>query len=289
MKPGENREETEPVEDYRKFLKSDRWEEWRKIKTDQRKGVPAPPAQKPYPKGAKLIPLVSPEDLTVGGMPLIEAIKRRRSRRRFAEEPLTLEELSFLLWATQGITTRELHVARANEFRQVLPKAASAFPRATFRTVPSGGARHPFETYLLINRVSKLKPGLYRYLPLENKLCFLYADAGLLEKVHEACYEQYVKDSAVTFIWTVIPYRTEWRYSMLSPKLIAQDSGHLCQNLYLACEAIGAGTCAVGAYDQEKMDRVLKVDGKEEFAVYVAPVGKPISNPDLSAPKKGGR
>ena len=263
MKPRKNREKTEPVENYRKFLKSDRWEEWKNIKTDQRKGVPAPPAQKPHAKRAKLIALVSPKDLTVGKMPLIEAIKRRRSRRKFTEEPLTLEELSFLLWATQGIATKE----------SSLP---SALPSTALRTVPSGGARHPFETYLLINRVNKLQPGLYRYLPLENKLCFLYADAKLTEKVHEACYEQYVKNSAVTFIWTVIPYRTEWRYNIISPKIIAQDSGHLCQNLYLACEAIDAGTCAIGAYDQKKMDLALKVDGKEEFAIYVAPVGKRV-------------
>jgi len=268
MKPVENGVKIEPMETYRKFLKSDLWEEWRKIETDQRKGVPAPPPQKPYPEDARLIALVSPEDFAVGKMPLIEAIERRRSRREYSEEPLTLEELSFLLWATQGIrkiTTRDA----PKEFPDT-----SALPRATFRTVPSGGARHPFETYLLVNRVSELEPGLYRYLPLENKLCFLYADADLTEKVHDASYEQYVKNSAVTFIWTAIPYRTEWRYSMISPKIIAQDSGHLCQNLYLACEAIGAGTCAIGAYDQEKMDRVLRVDGKEEFAIYVAPVGK---------------
>jgi hypothetical protein len=87
----------------RKFLKSDRWEEWKKYETDQRKGVPPPPPQKSYPEGATLIDLVAPGDLTIGQMPVIEAIRRRRSRREFTEEPLTLEELSFLLWATQGI------------------------------------------------------------------------------------------------------------------------------------------------------------------------------------------
>ncbi len=253
---------------HRRFLKSDRWEEWRNIETDQKKGVPPPPPQKPYPKDAKLIALVSPEELTIGRMPLIEAIRHRRSRRVYTEEPFTLEELSFLLWATQGmskITTRDV----SEDLRKALARS-----RATLRTVPSGGARHPFETYLLVNRVKGVKPGLYRYLPLENKLCLLSADRKLTSKAHEASYEQYVKNSAVTFIWTVIPYRTEWRYSILSPKLIAQDSGHTCQNLYLACEAIGAGTCAVGAYDQEKMDRVLGVDGKEEFTIYIAPAGK---------------
>jgi SagB-type dehydrogenase family enzyme len=83
-----------------------------------------------------------------------------------------------------------------------------------------------------------------------------------------------VEGSAVTFVWTAIPYRTAWRYSILSPKIIAQDSGHVCQNLYLACEAIGAGTCAIGAYDQAKMDAALNLDGEREFTIYVAPVGK---------------
>ena len=256
----------ESMSAYRKFLKSDLWEEWDRIETDQRKGIPPPPAQKPYPQDAKLVALISPKNLTVGNMPLIEAIRRRRSHRKFAAGPLTLEELSFLLWATQGVSMTS---------PPTISKSSNA-PHVTvaLRTVPSAGARHPFETYLLVNRVDGLEPGLYRYLPLENKLCFLHTDTKLTERVHEACYEQYVRDSAVTFIWTAIPYRTEWRYSILSPKSIAQDSGHLCQNLYLACEAIGCGTCAIGAYDQKKMDTVLMVDGDEEFAIYVATVGK---------------
>lgn len=259
---------TERIEIHREFLKSDRWEEWRKLETDQKKGVPPPPPQKPYPEDAKLVSLVSPEQLTTGKMPLVEAIRRRRSRRVYTDEPFTLEELSFLLWAVQGI--------RKITPRNVGPGNYKALTRsrAVLRTVPSGGARHPFETYLLVNRVKGVEPGLYRYLPLENKLCLLSADPELTRKAHEANYEQYVKNSAVTFIWTAIPYRTEWRYSILSPKIIAQDSGHMCQNLYLACEAIGAGTCAVGAYDQEKMDKVLGVDSKEEFTIYVAPAGK---------------
>ena len=83
-----------------------------------------------------------------------------------------------------------------------------------------------------------------------------------------------MRNSAVVFVWTALPYRTEWRYTFLAPKIIAQDSGHVCQNLYLACEAIEAGTCAIGAYDQVAMDAALGVDGDEEFTVYVATVGK---------------
>jgi SagB-type dehydrogenase family enzyme len=241
---------------HREFLKSDRWDEWREGETDQRKGLTPLPAEKPYPEGALLIDLVAPENLALGEMPLVEAIRRRRSRRRFTGAPLTLDELSFLLWATQGVS-------------KVFDGNAGSL-----RTVPSGGARHPFETYLFVNHVEGLESGLYRYLPIEHKLILLDQRAGLVDEVNEGADGQYVHDSAVVFIWTVLPYRTEWRYTFLSPKLIAQDSGHLCQNLYLASEAIGAGTCAIGAYNQVKMDAALGVDGQDEFTVYVAPVGK---------------
>jgi len=97
----------------------------------------------------------------------------------------------------------------------------------------------------------------------------------LEDKVGRACRGQtFVGRGAVVFIWTVIPYRAEWRYSVVAPKMIALDAGHLCQNLYIAATAIGAGTCAIGAYDQQAMDALLGVDGKEEFVIYAAPVGK---------------
>ena len=99
--------------------------------------------------------------------------------------------------------------------------------------------------------------------------------------MHAATYDQYVTDSAVVFIWTAIPYRTEWRYTFISPKIIALDAGHLCQNLYLASEAIGAGTCAIGAYDQEALEaivrraaKVLDVDVDEEGATEIARRGR---------------
>ena len=244
------------MDTHRAWLKSDRWDEWRESETDQRKGVTPLPPEKPYPEDAVLIDLVAGEDLALGEMPLVEAIRRRRSRRRFTGAPLTLDELSFLLWATQGVS-------------KVFDGTGGSL-----RTVPSGGARHPFETYLFVHHVEGLESGLYRYLPVEHKLILVDRRAGLVDEVNEATNGQYVYESAVVFIWTALPYRTEWRYSFLSPKLIAQDSGHLCQNLYLASEVIGAGTCAIGAYDQHKMDVVLGVDGEDEFTVYVAPVGK---------------
>ena len=253
------------------FLKADRWGEWENQITDQRKGIKPPVNQKPFPQGATLIDLVSPGNLTLGQMPLIEAMRRRRSRRNYTDEPLNLEELSFLLWATQGVDQEETQSYR-EWLAGVIGWSVSDIP-ALMRTVPSGGACHPFETYLVVNRVQGLEPGIYRYLSVEHKLLFLEGGPAFETKA-SASLPPMLKRSAVVFLGTAIPYRTEWRYTIVAPKLIAQESGHICQNLYLACEAIGAGTCAVGAYDQKKMDELLGVDGEDEFTIYVAPVGK---------------
>ena len=239
----------------RQMIKGDLWDEWDSLELDQKLGVPVPLLQKPYSPESTLIDLVFPANITIGNMSLIEAIRIRQSCRKYLPDPLTFEELSFLLWATQGVKT----IMRDGY--------------ATRRTVPSGGSRHPFETYLAVQRVDGLAPGLYRYLAIEHKLLILNEDPEIGSKISDGCAD-FALESAVTFIWTAIPYRTEWRYGPLSPKLIAQDSGHVCQNLYLACAAIHAGTCAVGAYCQSKMDSLLGVDGVDEFTIYCAPVGK---------------
>jgi SagB-type dehydrogenase family enzyme len=116
---------------------------------------------------------------------------------------------------------------------------------------------------------------MYRYLPLEHELLFLYSDENLSGKIVNAALGQpYPGKAAVTFVWTAVPYRMEWRYDLAAHKVILLDAGHVCQNLYLGCSAIRSGTCAIAAYHQDKMDELLQVDGEEEFAIYLAPVGK---------------
>jgi SagB-type dehydrogenase family enzyme len=147
--------------------------------------------------------------------------------------------------------------------------------KATLRTVPSGGARHALETYLSVHRVDGLDAGLYRYLALEHKLCVVATGDGYAQKAREACFgAKFVEQSAVAFVWTVVPYRMEWRYGKGSDRVLAMDAGHVCQNLYLAAESMGCGTCAIAAYDQEAMDELVGVDGESEFTLYVAPVGR---------------
>jgi SagB-type dehydrogenase family enzyme len=229
-------------------------EEW---ESHQHKGIPAPPVEKPYPEDGLLLELRKPKLGDFGNISLAEAIGNRESRRKYTPESLKLSELSFLLWATQGIKSMDKNRVR------------------TKRTVPSAGARHPFETYLIINRVEGVKPGIYRYLPIEHRLLLVDGDEPLRTKIAEACWGQsFVGESAVVFVWAAVPYRTEWRYSVVGYKAIAVEAGHICQNLYLACEAIGAGACAVLAYEQKAVDGLIGVDGEDEFTVYLASVGK---------------
>ena len=89
--------------DYRKYYRNQSLPGMSEDETDQMKGLPLPPMQKPYPEDAKLVDLVVAEDMTIGQVPLIEAIENRRSRRKYTDESLSLEELSFLLWSTQGV------------------------------------------------------------------------------------------------------------------------------------------------------------------------------------------
>ena len=242
---------------YRKFLKNIAWLEMEGTPTDQQKHLPPPPLQRPYPEDAVIVDLIPPEDLSLPTLSTLEAITKRRSHRQYTNTPLTLEELSYLLWAAQGV-------------HEVWREGV-----AVRRTVPSAGARHPFETFVVINRVQDVEAGLYRYLSMEHKLCRQYTDPALANKTASACHHQgFVSRSAVTFIWTAIPYRTEWRYALMAPKLVNLDAGHMCQNLYLAATSINAGTCAIAAYNQKELDALLGVDGEDEFAIYVAPVGK---------------
>ncbi len=227
-------------------------------KSDQQKGLPYPSLQKEFPEGEmELVDLPEPDPGVVVKPEFYQLLKDRESRRQYTAESFSLAELSFLLYATQGV-------------KEVVGKGY-----ATRRPVPSAGARHPFETYLAINRVGDLIPGIYRYLPLSHQLTFLEASdqlPGLLAKANLG--QRFVGQAACVFIWSCIPYRAEWRYQDHAHKNMLIDVGHICQNLYLAAEALGAGTCAIGAYDQGAMDTLLELDGVDEYVVYLAPVGK---------------
>jgi SagB-type dehydrogenase family enzyme len=227
-----------------------------KLISDQTRGLDRGPLQKEYPADTEVVDLPKPDRSVIKKSDIFDCIGDRQSRRKYTDDPLSLNEISYLLWATQGVR-------------------AMRGTKVAFRTVPSGGCMHPFETYLAINNVTGLKKGIYRYQPVDHKLVKLFTVPSMSPKLTKASLGQtYVGNCAVTFIWSAVPYKTEWRYSLEAKKIILQDSGHLCQNLYLACESIGCGTCAIGAYHQKLFDKLCRLDGKDEFVVYVAPVGR---------------
>ncbi|GMG96418.1 SagB/ThcOx family dehydrogenase [Tepidimicrobium xylanilyticum] len=226
--------------------------------SDQQKGLPQPSLELEYAKDGTLIDLPKAEDIEVKPLDLREAIESRKSLRKYADKPLTIEELSYLLWCTQGV------------------KTITSRP-STLRNVPSAGARHSFETYLLINMVDGMKPGLYRYLAIEHKLLEINTEHDIANKMSKSCLDQiFVKNSAVTFMWTTIIYRMKWRYGERGYRYIHLDAGHVCQNLYLAAQSIDCGVCAIAAFDDDEINNLLGLDGEEQFVVYIGTVGKKI-------------
>ncbi len=227
--------------------------------SDQQKGLPYPPLEVVAPDGAELIDLPPLQDFAeLTKADLFSLIKGRRSCRVFDKKGLSLQELAFLLWSTAGV-----HEVVGENY-------------CTLRSVPSAGARHPIETYIAVRDVEGLESGgIYRYQPIEHQLFLVRKEENLAELASAAALQQrFVGRAAVTFYWVCVPYRSEWRYGPHSYKVDLLDGGHIAQNLYLAAEAIGCGTCAIAAYDQKECDSLLGVDGEDMFTIYLSPVGK---------------
>ncbi|PID30782.1 MAG: nitroreductase [Candidatus Cloacimonadota bacterium] len=240
----------------REFLKSN-FMELSGIETDQERGKEAPTLQKSWEGYEKIV--LPDHNIEVSNNKFDFLVSERKSRRKFLDKPILLKELSYLLWSTQGVK---------------LTKSVKS-GSVSFRTVPSGGARHPLETYLMVKNVEGLNEGLYLYLPFEHSLIFIKSFENFDERLVEALKGQkWSSFSAVTFFWVAICYRAEWKYDIASHKMILLDAGHVCQNLYLASESINCGTCAIAAYNQKKSDQLLGVDGNNEMVVYISPVGK---------------
>ena len=243
---------------YRYFLKDTIRREIDFSRTDQNRGVPPPPIEKPFACRG-------------------EANRTDRSRRVAGHRTdSTWRPQSVLAKAAADSSTIRLHWTNS---------PSSCGPRKVYGNSWVAGRR--FGPYPRPGRVMRWRltsrcktcwgwnPASIATFPLEHRLLFEFQEEDTAAKLVEVTLGQsFVARAAVTFIWTTVPYRTEWRYGLAAHKVIAIDAGHVCQNLYLACEAIGAGTCAIAAYHQELIDQLLRIDGKDEFTIYLAPVGK---------------
>jgi len=250
------------IMEHREMMKSYKTTDGDEI-SDDKKEMEQPSMDKSM-VNQKMISLTKDFENTVINRDILAIMNNRTSKRQYTEDKLSLNELAYLLWMTQGVKTV---IGKKNH--------------ATLRTVPSAGARHGLETYLFVNRIEGLDEGLYHYQPIEHKLEYLGFVENMPDQLTAAFSGQtFIATGAVTFVWTAIPYRSEWRYTNKAHKYLLLDAGHVCENLYLACESIHCGTCAIGAYNQELADELLgldtnpSADKNAEFVIYAAPVGK---------------
>ncbi len=210
-----------------------------------------PPLYKTYP-GAPHIILPPPDDRP--GLSLEEAIRKRRSVRDYSGDPLTLAELSRLLFYTGGINAERFGVK--------------------LRAAPSAGALYPIETYLAIHRVTDLRPGVYHYGVADHSLALLREGDVRGEAVRQGLMQDFLGACNLVVYFTVILQRLRWRYQERSYRYALLEAGHLAQNLYLAATSLGMGVCAVGAFLDDRVNAMLGVDGENEAAVYMLAVGK---------------
>ncbi len=212
-----------------------------------------PETYKRYPQAPKIKIDFPKRD---GGMPLWQAINRRRSVRNFSDATIKKSILSQLLWASQGITMESMGYE--------------------LRATPSAGALYPVETYLVIHNVEEINPGIYHYGVKNHELEQLKQE-DFRDAVARAALDQDMTFSAnVVFIWTGVFGRSKWKYNQRAYRYVYLDAGHIAQNLALAAVSLGLSTCQIAALYDEEVNSLIDVDGEEESVLYMTVVGHPL-------------
>ena len=201
----------------------------------------------------QIVNLPEPKDLS--GMSFNEALLKRKSIREYSLEPIQLDQLSYILWAANGIRNREAS--------------------QEFRTAPSAGALYPIETYLVVSDVSDLNPGIYHYSVQKHELETLKKGKFTREMVRAGMGQEMLRKAAVTFVWTAIFERSKWKYRQRAYRYVYLDTGHIAENLALAATSLGLGSCQIGALFDDEVNLIIGVDGIEESVLYMSTVGQP--------------
>lgn len=187
-----------------------------------------------------------------GEVSVEQTLADRRSERSFTSDPLGIDALSQLLWATQGVTQAE----------------------TGFRTAPSAGATYPLEVWVAVGSVEGLEPGTYRYLPEEHALALRRSDDQRDALARAALGQMWIADAPVVVVLTAVYERTTSRYGPRGERYVHMEVGHAAQNLYLQAEALGLGTVTVGAFDDASVQEVLDT---HEAPMAILPVGIPAN------------
>lgn len=191
-----------------------------------------------------------PEPKYDSDVSLEESLVKRRSVRDYSGEPLKLEEISQLLWAAQGVTVDW-----------------------GGRTAPSAGALYPLEVYVVVGDVKGLDAGVYRYDPVRHELA-MTAKGDIRSRLADlALGQDSVKDGAIDLVFTAVYKKTTWKYGDRGIRYVHMEIGHAAQNVCLQATAMGLGAVTVGAFYDDKIDRLLNLPKGEE-TLYIIPVGK---------------
>ena len=195
-----------------------------------------------------------PSSSQKGGIPLSEAIAKRRSIRNFALQPIPRVQLSQILWAAQGITD------------------ASWKSRA----VPSAGATYPLEIFVVCGRdcIEEIDDGIYHYDIDSHSLTQHHKGDIRSELARAALDQEFINKAPVDIVICAIYERTARRYGGRAERYVHMEAGHAGQNIYLQATAIGLATVAIGAFHDEQVREVLRLD-KQERPLYIMPVGRP--------------
>jgi SagB-type dehydrogenase family enzyme len=185
------------------------------------------------------------------GFSLERALSERRSVREFGNAALTQDEVSQLLWAAQGITSRD-----------------------GLRTAPSAGALYPLELYLVAGHVENLDPGIYKYVSAGHKLMKIMAGDQRRKLAAASLGQDSVADAAVVLVFTAVERRTTRKYGSRGMRYVHIEIGHASQNVFLQATALGLRTVVVGAFEDGAVGELLHLP-EGEAPLYLMPLGQP--------------
>lgn len=208
------------------------------------------PATTPTPSQEQAEVIKLPEPQYDSDVSLEQSLLNRRSTRSYTGQPLTLQELSQLLWAAQGLTDPQGH-----------------------RAAPSAGALYPLELYIVAGDVDDLTAGVYRYQPDDHQLVKTLDGDKRAELAEAALGQEWVKEGAVSIVFTAVYQRTTGKYGERGIRYVHMEAGHAAQNLCLQATALGLGAVTVGAFHEDELSQLLNLPAEEE-PLYVIPVGR---------------
>lgn len=191
-----------------------------------------------------------PQPVYDSSISLEESILKRRSIRRYKDEPLTINEVSQLMWAAQGITDSR-----------------------GLRTAPSAGALYPLEIYVVVGNVDGLSPGIYKYKPQEHELLLIKEGDNRGNLSNAALGQGTVENGAIAIVISAVYERTTSKYGDRGIRYVHMEVGHVGQNISLQAVSLGLGTVVVGAFYDNEVSRIMEMP-EEESPLYIMPVGR---------------